>query len=163
VIRSPRFTLAALALAAASSGSDANRSADRGITISLRTVSTLPPEALVCLGVCRIGSYADVTVWPDGEVLLLGGEHFRVTKEEAARFRQILAPLFPTDNQAIGNSPDRLSKLCPVKVQWPADKNGARSMACGYYSVGGVQNPVFDTVVKAFKAVHLNSSGYLYP
>jgi hypothetical protein len=55
------------------------------------------PEAIICAGVCPNN---DVTVWPDGRVLVVRHqlnardqvEHFRVSHAEAIRFRGILLP-----------------------------------------------------------------------
>ena len=144
-------------------GSAATHSSNGGITILLRTVSTLPPGAIVCLGVCRIGANADVTVWEDGEVLN-NGQRFRVSEDEAAQFRRTLIPFLPNATRRDTSTTDALSKLCPVQIKWPADDRRSRRVTCGNYGIAGVHNPLFEAVLRALGFVrvdlHLNQNGY---
>ena len=136
-------------------GAAGSHSRTNGITVSLRMQSLVPPDQEVCTGGCRTGSTADVTVWNDGQVLLNRRERFRISKAVAARFRGMLIPFRRADTDASKVLPNS----CPVKIQWPADDRGLGRVTCAYYSVGGIEDPVFTAVSRAFEAIGLDKNG----
>lgn len=132
--------------------SAAARGPSRGITISLRRVSTLPPGEIVCLGSCFQGRNLDVTVWADGRVEVDHKPHSPVSKHGLAKFRSILLPFRPVGEHAYTDPSAVLPNTCPVKVQWPADHFG-RPRACGFYGSNGVQGPLIGAVTQALQLI----------
>jgi len=134
-----------------------SRPLDQGITISLRTRTDL----VVCTGFCP---HEDITVWPDGAVVVNGTPRRRVAKAEAARFRTILAPFRSTASDSVDPSMV-FPNACLLKVQWPAKVHRARPNACGdfmvptYGQVNAQETNLFSAVQRALAAVHLNISG----
>ncbi|MFL6759992.1 hypothetical protein [Sphingomonas sp.] len=86
--------------------------------------------------------------------MLDDGRPARVSKEEAARFSTILLPFRPVRKDATADPSNLFPDLCPVKVQWPADKGGGRLLVCGTYN--GASNSLFTAVVEALQSIHVD-------
>jgi hypothetical protein len=152
---SSQLTMAGLLLLSAAPLNALNaRSPDSGVTVSLRRQSTAPADQIVCTGACKRGGDVDVTVWRDGRIVN-GGNPARVSKERAARFERILLPFRPAGKDATADPSKASEGLCPVKVQWPTDKNGGRPVLCGTYS--GASGSLFLAVMEALQSIHLTS------
>lgn len=164
-----RWLVSCLALAGCAglptlaSGSASSRTGSTGITISLRREPTVSTGTAICAGACFVGTNVVVTVWSDGQISIDGRNPFRVSREDAARFQSTLAPFRRPGSYADASSSHILSKLCPVEIQWPADDAGVRPMTCASYSVGEIQDSVFEAVARAFSAIHLDRNGYPLP
>ena len=149
-----RVTIAGFLLLSASPfGAAHARSPVSGITVSLREQWAPPPDQIVCTGVCYRGVNVDVTVWKDGRIAD-GARPVRVSTEVAARFSKVLLPFRPVGNDATAD-PSKLSPdLCPVKVQWPANKRGGRPVVCGTYN--RAPDSLFSAVMEALRSIRLD-------
>lgn len=153
-----RLTLIGL-LMLPSTATAGSRSSIDWIAISQR------PQDVICAGVCP---NADVTVWRDGRVLVVRHhsgrpddvEHFRVSQDEAARFRSILLPYRPTSHQT---DPDACKvdpqqggagvlKAPQIEVRWCDDAGPAR--------LRFITNNSVEAVRQALWSVHLYIDGW---
>jgi hypothetical protein len=134
---------------------------DEQITISRR------PDTIVCTGHCPHREFAlpsdDVTVWPDGRVLVVREpqrpwthdiQHFRVSTAEAAQFRKILLRYrdgaeHKTPKQVDPEAASFLPRPCTVEIRWSRHDNRDQMVACP-------PDPALAQVVRrALSTVHL--------
>jgi hypothetical protein len=128
------------------------------ITVSRR------PWFAICAGVCP---YYDVTVRPDGHVLVKRGnfeERFRVSPAEAADFFSKLRPFRPA-----GEEPDQLicvhdgrpedaplvMKVREIEIKWSDTRHAARLTACD----NSVYADLIEAIRQALWSVHLYVDG----
>lgn len=104
-----------------------------------------------------------MTVWEDGRVTVNGRGDFRISREDAERFRSILLPFRPAGDLAGIDPSTVMPDTCPVKIRWSDNGRGAPGISCGDYSTGTLKNPLFEAVVRAFESIHLGAEAQPTP
>lgn len=122
-----------------------SRSIGSGTTITL----THRPGAIICGGFCP---ELDLTLWNDGQALVNGRKRMHVTSEQAARFRTILLPFRPADDDPRADPSRVFPNDCWAKVQWPVGKRGIRPAACD-------DDRLFEAILQALRSINLDPFG----